>query len=47
MSVDLSLVSLILRASDAEVLDRAVFSKHRDKTVSRCTLTRRQVGGAP
>ncbi len=40
-----TLVSLILQAARAEVLDRVVLSKCRDKTVSRITLSPRQVGG--
>ncbi len=42
-----SLVALLCDAAEAEVLDRAVFSKCRDKTVSRMTLSRRLVKGAP
>ncbi len=41
----LSFVRLLLDSASAEVLDRAVFSKCHDKTVSRHTLTRRQVKG--
>ncbi len=40
-----SFVALLLDCVSAEVLDRAVFSKCRDKTVSRHTLTRRMVRG--
>ncbi len=42
-----SFASLVLSAAEAEVLDRAVLSKAHDKTISRATLSRRVVGGAP
>ncbi len=42
-----SLVALLCDAANAEVLDRAVFSKCADKTVSRLTLTRRLIKGRP
>ncbi len=37
--------ALLLSSARAEVLDKAVFSKSHDKTVSRHTVTRRAVGG--
>ncbi len=40
-----SFVDLIGAAAEAEVLDRVIFSKCRDKSVTRHTLTRRTVGG--
>ncbi len=40
-----TLLALLFDCASAEVLDRAVFSKCRDKTVSRHTLTRRMVKG--
>ncbi len=39
-------VSLLLSAARAQVLDRAVLSKCRDRAVSRSTLSPRRVGGA-
>ncbi len=38
-------VSLILSCAHARVLDRVVFSKCRDRAISRCTLSLRQVKG--
>ncbi len=38
-------ITLLLDCASAEVLDRAIFSKCRDKTVSRHTLSRRLVKG--
>ncbi len=42
-----SLAALLTDSAEAEVLDRAVFSKCRDKSVSRMTLSRRLIKGAP
>ncbi len=41
-----TIAALILDCAREQVLDRVVFSKCADKTVSRSTLTRRRVGGA-
>ena len=40
-----TLVSLISDCAEAQVLDKAVFSKCRDKMVSRATLTLKRVKG--
>ena len=43
--ISADVVALMLSAARAEVLDRVVFSKSHDKSVSRHTVTRRRVGG--
>lgn len=40
-----ALAALITHAAEAEILSKAVFSKPRDKTVSRVTLTLKRVKG--
>ena len=40
-----ALISLILDCAEAQILKKAVFSQHRDKTVARCTLTLRRLKG--
>ena len=40
-----TLAALIAHAAEAEILSKAVFSKSRDKTVSRVTLTLKRVKG--